>query len=82
MESKHNVNSNDNNILLQVGKELHQLIQFIHTTSENLENIKKESARKGKQGKNEIKLGLKRENSIDLEEYEDEKEIRLKDNKK
>ena len=80
MESKENINSNRNDLLLQIGKELHQIIGFIQTNSEILENIEMESNLKGKQRKNEIKLGLKHENFIDLDKYEDEKEINLKEN--
>ena len=73
MESKKNINSNRDNLLLQIGKDLHQIIEFVQTNSEILENIEIESNRSGKQSKNEIKLGLKHENFIDLNECEDKK---------
>ena len=80
MECIKNINSNGNNIFQQIGIELHQIIKFIQANSENLENLEAESDRKRKWSKNDVKLGKKRRNSIELDEHEDENNV--KENKK
>ena len=46
MESKENINSNRNDLLLQIGKELHQIIEFIYEDEKEInlkENIEYEN---------------------------------------
>ena len=71
---KANLYSND--LLYQIYKELNQIIDYINTKFENIEN--RDSDFENNQNNNEIKLGIKRNNSINLEENNG---INLKKNK-
>ena len=64
---KTNLYSDD--LLKQIFKELNQIIDYINTKFENIENREIDSDFENNQNNNEIKLGIKRKNSINLDEH-------------
>ena len=66
-DEKTNLYNDD--LLYQIYKELNQIIDYINTKFENIENREIDSDFENNQNNNEIKLGIKRKNSINLDEH-------------
>ena len=78
-KNKGKLNSNNNEILVEITKELHEIIEYIEINIINLQN----NDEKKEQNKKKIKLGVKRKNSIKLNNNEINKnndEINLNEN--
>ena len=79
LKNKEKLNSNNNEILVEITKALHEIIEYIEINIINLQiNDDKE-----KQSKKKIKLGVKRKNSIKLDNNKVNKnknEIKLNEN--
>ena len=78
-KNQEKLNTNINKILVSITKELHEIIEYIEI---NIINLQKNNE-KDNQNKKEIKLGVKRKNSIKLNNIEINKnknEINLNEN--
>ena len=63
LKNNEKINSNNNEILVNITKELHEIIEYIEINIINLQN----NDEKKEQNKKKIKLGVKRKNSIKLD---------------
>ena len=78
-KNKEKINTNNKDTLANIVKELHEIIDYIEINIINLQNNNK----KEKQNKKKIKLGVKRKNSIKLDDNKANKnkhEINLNEN--
>ena len=75
LKNNEKTNLYNDDLLYQIYKELNQIIDYINTKFENIENSEIDSDFENNHNNNEIKLGIKRKNSINLEENN---EINLK----
>ena len=64
LKNKEKINSNNNEILVEITKELREIIEYIEINIINIEN----NDGKEKQNKKTIKLGVKRKNSIKIKD--------------
>ena len=78
LKNNEKTNLYNDDLLYQIYKELNQIIDYINTKFENVENSEIDSDFENNHNNNEIKLGIKRKNSINLEENN---EINLKKDK-
>ena len=62
-KNKEKLNTNKNEIFVEITKELHEIIEYIEINIINLQN----NDEKKEQNKKKIKLGVKRKNSIKLD---------------
>ena len=62
LKNKDKINSNNNEILVEITKELHEIIEFIEINMLNLQSNDEKEEKNNKI----IKLGVKRKNSIKL----------------
>ena len=82
-KDKMSINSSKNDLLLEIEKELHQIIEYIQNNLMNIKNKEINFDGKEKQNKKKVKLGIKRKRLRKLIENEDKKikdEINLNEN--
>ena len=75
-----NISSSSNDLLLQIEKELHQIIEYIQNNLMNIKNKDINFDEKETQNKRKVKLGIKRKRLrklIENEENKDKTEINL-----
>ena len=78
-----NINSNSNDLLLQIEKELNQIIEYIQNNLMNIKNKKINLYENETQNKRKVKLGVKRKRLRKLivnEENKDKNVINLNEN--
>ena len=75
-----NISSNSNDLLLQIEKELLQIIEYIQNNLMNIKNKDINFDEKKTQNKRKIKLGIKRKKLIENEEKKNKNEINLNEN--
>jgi len=82
-KDKMNINSNSNDLLLQIEKELNQIIEYIQNNLMNIKNKKINFDENETQNKRKVKLGVKRKRLRKLivnEENKDKNVINLNEN--
>ena len=82
-DNKMNINSNSNDLLLQIEKELNQIIEYIQNNLMNIKNKKINFDENETQNKRKIILGVKRKRLRKLivnEENKDKNVINLNEN--
>ena len=82
-KDKMNINSNSNDLLLQIEKELNQIIEYIQNNLMNIKNNDINFDENETQNKRKVKLGVKRKRLRKLivnEENKDKNVINLNEN--
>ena len=82
-KDKMNINSNSNDLLLQIEKELNQIIEYIQNNLMNIKNKKINFDENETQNKRKVKSGVKRKRLRKLivnEENKDKNVINLNEN--